>query len=102
MALSVLYVDQNADERQKVIQIRAHYEWIRTHPTEALELAVKSHAIFNSDFTLEDSLNRLPDFLCRVKCAGCYDIDTKPAAEPKVEVIVRIGGAEDWIMLSVV
>jgi phosphoglycerol transferase len=30
--------------------------------------------------------------LRRVKCAGYYDIDSKPDAEPKVEVIVRIGG----------
>ena len=89
---SVLYVDQNADPQQKVIQIRAHYEWIRTHPTEALALAFKSHAIFNSHFTLDNLLNKLPDFLHRVKCAGYYDIDIKPDTEPKVEVIVRIGG----------
>lgn len=88
---SVLYVDQNADAPQKVIQIRAHYEWIRSHPAEALELAVKSHVIFNSHFPLENLLNRLPDFLCRVKCAGYYDIDIEPADEPKVEIIVRIG-----------
>lgn len=89
---SVLYVDKNADVLQKVTQIRAHYDWIRSHPTEALELAVKSHAIFNSHFPLENLLNNIPDFLCRVKCAGYYDIGIEPAAEPRVEIIVRVGG----------
>jgi hypothetical protein len=89
---SVLYVDQNADTLQKVTQIHAHYAWIRSHPTEALDLAVKSHAIFNSNFVLDNLLKKLPDFLCRVKRAGCYNIDINSAAEPKVEVIVRIGG----------
>lgn len=89
---SVLYVDQNLNAPQKVMQIRAHYEWICSHPTEALELAVKSHAIFNSYFSLEHLLGRLPDFLRHVKRAGYYDIELGPTREPKVEVIVRIGG----------
>jgi Glycosyl transferase family 2 len=89
---SVLYVDQNSDAQKKLKQIRAHFEWIRAYPTEALELAIKAHAIFNSYFALENLLNKLPDFLCRVKRAGYYDIDTKHTAKPKVEIIVRIGG----------
>lgn len=89
---SVLYVDQNADALQKVTQIRAHYDWILSHPTEALALAVKSHEIFNSHFSLENLLIKLPDFLCRVKTVGNYDINIDQLIAPKVEIIIRIGG----------
>jgi phosphoglycerol transferase len=89
---SVLYVDQDADAADKVMQIRAHFAWIRSHPTEALELAAKSHAIFNDHFALEKLLTKLPDFLRQVKCAGHYEVGIRDNIRPKVEVIVRIGG----------
>jgi glycosyltransferase involved in cell wall biosynthesis len=89
---SVLYVDQDANAADKVIQIRTHFEWIRSHPTEALALAAKSHAIFNDHFSLEKLLAKLPDFLRQVKSAGHYDAGIHNDIRPKVEVIVRIGG----------
>lgn len=89
---SVLYVDQDADAVAKVIQIRTHFEWIRSHPAEALALAAKSHAIFNENFALEKLLAKLPDFLQQVKSAGYYDVGIHNNIRPKVEVIVRVGG----------
>lgn len=89
---SMLYVDQDADAADKVIQIRAHFEWIRSHPAEAVELAAKSHAIFNEHFSLEKLLAKLPDFLRQVKSAGHYDVGIQSNNSPKVEVIVRVGG----------
>lgn len=89
---SVLYVNQNLDSNQKVMQIKAHYEWIVSHQSEALEMAIKSHEIFNKNFSLENLLNKLPDFLQTVKRAGFYCAPIQSAKMPKVEVIVRIGG----------
>ena len=89
---SVIYVDQDADAATKVIQIRAHFAWIRSHPAEAKELAAKSHAIFNERFALEKLFSKLPDFLGRVRSAGHYDVSIHSTISPKVEVVVRIGG----------
>lgn len=89
---SVLYVDKDADDAEKVIQIRAHYEWIRSHSSEALDMAAKSHAIFNEQYSLEKLLVKLPDLLRRVKSTGHYDIGIDKNIRPKVEVVVRVGG----------
>jgi phosphoglycerol transferase len=89
---SVLYIDQDANDADKVIQIRAHFDWVRSHPSEALGLATKSHAIFNEKFSLEKLLAKLPDFLLQVKNAGYFKAEIHNNTSPKVEVIVRVGG----------
>lgn len=91
---SVLYVDQNSNPMQKVMQIREHYNWIIGHPIEALALAEKSHGIFNSLFSLENLLIKLPGFLYSVKDAGNYHFNIGHVVEPRVEVIIRIGGRD--------
>lgn len=89
---SVLYIDQEASDAEKIIQIRNHFEWVRSHTAEALELASKSHAIFNERYSLEKLLGRLPSFLEQVKKAGHFNGNIKRDNLPVVEVIVRIGG----------
>lgn len=89
---SVLYVNQDASDADKVIQVSAHFQWIRSHPTEALALATQSNAIFNERFSLERLLVKIPDFLRQVRDAGYYDISSHDNTSPKVEAIIRVGG----------
>lgn len=89
---SVLYVDQDASVADKITQVSAHFEWIRSHPTEAQALAAQSHAIFNKYFALEILLAQLPDFLQHVRDASYYTIGNHGKTSKKVEAIVRIGG----------
>lgn len=51
---SVLYIDQEADDIFE--QIDAHMNWILEHPKEALEMARRSHEIFEKNFLLENQL----------------------------------------------
>lgn len=89
---SVLYVDQDAKVASKVDQIRMHFEWICAHPAEAAVLAAKSNALFNENFSLEKLLARLPEFLQKVRSAGCFELDNPNNDSPKVEAVVRVGG----------
>lgn len=89
---SVLYVDQSACDADKAFQVSKHFEWVLSHPKEALELAAKSHAIFSEKYSLEKLLAKLPDFLLQVKSVGHYNISGHNNICPKVEAIVRVGG----------
>lgn len=89
---SVLYVDQDADVSKRLRQIKKHFEWIKSNPSQALALAAKSNSIFNERFALENLLSKLPEFLGQVRRTGYFEIDTVPFVEPKVEIVVRIGG----------
>lgn len=91
---AVLYIDPSADKADQVEQIRVHFDWIRAHQNDALEMARESHAIFNEYFAIERWLARLPTFIEKVKEANSFipaAIDTR---EPLVEVIVRVGARE--------
>lgn len=91
-AESVLYLDQDASDAEKERQITTHFKWIRSHPDEAQALAAQANAVFNEHYSLEKLLSLLPEFLDKVKSAGCY-IESKVCKDsPQVEAIVRIGG----------
>jgi phosphoglycerol transferase len=91
---SVLYIDQDASLTDRISQVSAHFEWIRSHPNEAQALATQSHTIFNKDFSLETLLAQLPAFLQGVREAGYYSKGFNDNTRTKVEVIVRIGGRD--------
>jgi hypothetical protein len=55
---SVLYVDQNAGPDEMFRQIDCHVKWIKSHPNEAKELAMRAHEIFLKKFTLEGEVGR--------------------------------------------
>lgn len=56
---SVLYVNHNDSEEKIAQDIINHYEWIKSHQAEALELAERAHSIFMERFSLEDQLLKL-------------------------------------------
>ncbi|MDR0340265.1 MAG: hypothetical protein LBH53_01735 [Puniceicoccales bacterium] len=60
---SVLYVDQEATPEEMFRQIDDHMKWIRTNPEKAIELARESHRIFVENFSLENEVGRLEDFI---------------------------------------
>lgn len=91
---SVLYVDQDASDKEKARQVIEHFEWIRSHPSEALALAMQANSIFNEHFSLEKFLVHLPDFLHQVKDTGRFIESKQDSASSKVEAIVRIGGRD--------
>jgi len=60
---SVLYFDQNLSGEEMFQQIDNHMNWIQEHPEEALDMAQRSHQIFEENFLLEDQLLDFHQFL---------------------------------------
>lgn len=89
---AVLYVDKDTSDSEKAKQVIEHFEWIRSHPSEARILAMRANAIFNEKFSLEKFLGRLPAFLEQVRDIGCFVGTKQEGRNLKVEAIVRIGG----------
>ena len=56
---SILYIDQEASPERLFQQIEDHLTWIRSHPKEAQEKALRCHQIFEESFTLEKQLLEL-------------------------------------------
>ncbi|MCC6175181.1 MAG: glycosyltransferase [Chloroflexi bacterium] len=59
---TVLYLDQHLPDQEIAEQIRSHMDWIRSHPSEASELAAASHKIFTEQFSMERLLAGALDF----------------------------------------
>jgi hypothetical protein len=59
---SVLYIDTDKSSRSIFNQIQNHMEWIRENKAEALDKAMRAHAIFEDKFLLEDQLLKLEEF----------------------------------------
>ncbi|MHB9007602.1 MAG: glycosyltransferase family 2 protein [Limisphaerales bacterium] len=53
---TLLYLDTSVPTEQVYAQIKAHLDWIRSHPEEALAKARAAQAIFKERFTLDRSL----------------------------------------------
>lgn len=90
---SVLYIDENVPTDIISQQILEHVTWIREHPAEAKDLAVRSHGIFREKFTLEKMLTNLCEFHKETLPQKHYQRQRgKNESEPQVGVIMRAGG----------
>jgi hypothetical protein len=65
---TVLYVDTDCTVEETFRQVWAHLRWIKTHVSEATELARAAQAIFNTRFRLDRSLRWLYEGLPARKC----------------------------------
>ncbi|MEC7839349.1 MAG: glycosyltransferase [Chlamydiota bacterium] len=59
---SVFYVDQTLSGEEMFKQVDKYMTWIKNHPNEALDMARRSHKIFEEKFCLENQLLEFDDF----------------------------------------
>jgi Glycosyl transferase family 2 len=89
---SVFYLDSSLSPQDQVAQISEYVQWIRDNQQKALEMSLRAHQIFTTEYSLENLLLKIVPYHQKiviekgfVKKEDIVKIDSKI-----VEVIVRV------------
>ncbi|HEY9641311.1 MAG TPA: glycosyltransferase family A protein [Coleofasciculaceae cyanobacterium] len=81
---SVLYLDPDAPWSEQVKQISSHMQWIKAHPTQAMQLSAQAHQIFLQHYALEKLLAHL-----LVQHQAFIQPDSDQPHKSSVQIILR-------------
>lgn len=88
---SILYVDPDLPAPLVTEQIVGHVEWARANPGAAGRLAARSTDIFRRFLSLDRMLEKLPEFVDRVRERSQMVTTRSSGHEATVEYIIRVG-----------
>ena len=64
---NALYFDSFVSSEEMYAQIKTHIEWVKSHPTEARQMAQNAYDIFIKDWTLEVQLQKVMESVLQDK-----------------------------------
>jgi glycosyltransferase involved in cell wall biosynthesis len=90
---SVFYLDSNLSSQDQVVQISGYVKWISDNRQKALEMSLRAHQIFMTEYSLENLLLKIVPYHQKLISEKGFVVSNNSIEDNQkiVEIIVRAG-----------